>query len=342
MKKTAIFITILFAATGIHSYAQGCMEPSSDEGVSVIGYLQPEYQLHETTEGWTNSFAFRRARLGVTGNIPYDFSYYAMVDFSRFMPDSPYLLDAFVSYNRFPFAHITLGQYKPPFTQELQTACHKLHTINRSKVVDELALPNRDQGLMVWGKFASDIVSYNVALMNDFRRGYYDENNNKSVVGRVVIQPWDAFRFGGSFRRGITGKESDNMNTKTRFAGEMQVDWKGFLLQAEYVWGEDTGSYTTGGGCDGSPIEIHEGPITRSGMYAMLLYMTPWNLQPVVKFETYNDDLSKANNLQTITTFGFNYFFNDWTRVQINYAYRAEQAEEIPNDCLLVQVQVSF
>ncbi len=340
MKKITLIILVLGSIGLGNLFAQGCMEPASDEGVSVIGFIQPEYQMIEKSDGWTNSFAFRRARIGVTGNVPYDFSYYAIVDFSKFMPDAPFLLDAFVSYNRFSFARITLGQYKPPFSQELSTACHKLHTIQRSKVVNELALPNRDQGLMVWGSLASNVINYNVAVMNGYRRGFFDENNNKDIVGRVVVQPWDVFRFGGSFRKGITGSQSDN--TKTRFAGEMQIDWKGFLLQAEYIWGKDTGSYTTGGGCDGTPIEIHEGPITRSGMYAMLLYMTPWNLQPVVKFESYNGDLSQDNNLETAVTGGINYFFNDWTRLQINYSYRAEQANEVRNDWVLVQMQVSF
>ncbi len=340
MKKITLFLMMLFFLGTVQMFAQGCMEPASDEGVSVIGFLQPEFQMHETADGWNNSFAFRRARIGVTGNIPYDFSYYAIVDFSKFMPDAPFLLDAFISYNRFSFAKITLGQYKPPFSQELSTACHKLYTINRSKVVNELALPNRDQGLMVWGSVLDSKINYNVALMNGYRRGFYDENNNKAIVGRVTIQPWEVLRFGGSFRKGVTGSASDN--DVTRFAGEVQLDWKGFIMQAEYIWGEDTGSYTTGGGCDGTPIEIHEGPITRSGMYAQLLYMTPWNLQPVVKFETYDGDTTADNNLETIITAGVNYFFNDWTRFQINYSYRAEEANEIPNDCLLVQMQVTF
>lgn len=340
MKKITLFLMGLFLLGAVQTFGQGCMEPSSDEGVSVIGFLQPEFQMKETSDGWTNSFAFRRARLGVTGNVPYDFSYYFMVDFSRYMPDSPYLLDAFITYNRFSFAKFTIGQYKPPFSQELNTACHKLYTIQRSKVVNELALPNRDQGLMMWGSFAKSIVNYNVAIMNDYRRGFYDENNNKAFVGRVTIQPWDFLRFGGSFKTSVTGSNSDN--DVTRYAGELQVTWKGLLLQAEYIWGEDTGSYTTGGGCDGTPIEIHEGPITRGGMYAILGYMTPINLQPIVKFETYDPDTSDGSQFETAFTGGLNYFFNDWTRLQVNYSYRAEGDNEVPNDCFLVQMQINF
>ena len=72
------------------------------------------------------------------------------------------------------------------------------------------------------------------------------------------------------------------------------------------------------------------------------MYMTPWRVQPVVKFELFDKDKDVEDNSEYITTFGVNYFFNDWTRLQVNYRYRAEMAGEIPNDALLVQVQVKF
>jgi hypothetical protein len=317
------------------------MEAKSEEGVSVVGYLQPQYEMLQTPDdGWKNGFTFNRARIGVVGNIPYDFSYYAVIDFSRFKPQSTYLLDAFITYSRFSFARITLGQFKPPLSQELNTPCHRLHTIERSKVVNELALPDRDMGIMVWGSFLESKVSYNLAVMNGFQRNFFDENRQKDVVGRLVIQPMELIRFGGSFRRGITGAASDNL--KTRYAAEMQLKWRDILFQAEYIHGKDTGSYTTGGGCDGSPIEIHEGPVERDGMYAMLMYMTPWRIQPVVKYEFFRDDLSIENNFDHIITYGINIFPNDWTRIQVNYLYRSETLEEIPNDAFLVQLQVEF
>ena len=40
-------------------------------------------------------------------------------------------------------------------------------------------------------------------------------------------------------------------------------------------------------------------------------------------------------------TFGANYFFNEWTRLQINYKYNFEEtfAAEIPNDMFMIQLQ---
>ncbi len=338
MKRSVFFLLVSLFPLLVRG--QGCMEPKSEEGVNLGGYLQPQYELIQNKDGWKNGFTFNRARLVVMGNVPYDFSYYAMVDFSRFKPQATYLLDAFITYSRFPFAKVTLGQFKPPLSQELNTPCHKLHTIQRSRVVNELALPDRDLGLMVWGSFLDKKVSYNLAVMNGYQRNFFDENPQKDLVGRLLIQPVEMIRFGGSFRRGVTGANSDNL--KTRLAAELQIEWKDLLLQAEYIYGKDTGSYTTGGGCDGTPIEIHQGPVERDGMYAMIMYMTPWRLQPVVKYEFYRDDISIADNIDHTITYGINYFFNDWTRLQINYLYRSEKLKEVPNDALLVQLQIEF
>jgi hypothetical protein len=70
--------------------------------------------------------------------------------------------------------------------------------------------------------------------------------------------------------------------------------------------------------------------------------MTPWNLQPVLKLETWDPDTDVDDNSESIMTFGFNYFLNDWTRLQLNYLYKAEDQEEISNDELLMQLQVKF
>ena len=54
--------------------------------------------------------------------------------------------------------------------------------------------------------------------------------------------------------------------------------------------------------------------------------------------------MNEDDHLEQITTFGFNYFFNEWTRLQVNYLYKAEESanSEIANDALLVQLQVVF
>ena len=72
------------------------------------------------------------------------------------------------------------------------------------------------------------------------------------------------------------------------------------------------------------------------------MYMTEWNLQPIIKYENFDLDTDTENNAENVITFGFNYFFNDWTRLQMNYLYKVEEGTEISNDEILMQLQVKF
>ena len=92
------------------------------------------------------------------------------------------------------------------------------------------------------------------------------------------------------------------------------------------------------------PIEINLSvdmtSITNSDIDNKLLKGT---LENVLKSEEFfdTDNAIDDNNLY-MYTFGVNYFFNDWTRLQVNYQYKAEKGAEIPNDAILVQLQVKF
>ncbi|MBT3755776.1 MAG: hypothetical protein HOG24_05800, partial [Candidatus Cloacimonetes bacterium] len=111
MKRLILFFTVVFLSIPFLTFAQGCMEASSDEGVNVVGYLQSQFEYQFNEEDNENSFTFNRARMGLVGNIPYDFSYYIMFEFSQFQ-NGPYLLDGFITYSRLaPWASISMGQF---------------------------------------------------------------------------------------------------------------------------------------------------------------------------------------------------------------------------------------
>ncbi len=72
------------------------------------------------------------------------------------------------------------------------------------------------------------------------------------------------------------------------------------------------------------------------------MYMTDLGLQPVIKYESFDPNTDADDDVENIITFGVNYFFNDWTRLQLNYLYKSEQGNEIVNDEFLMQLQVKF
>ena len=354
------FIAILIMSFSVQfSFAQGCEDPGEGDGINMFGYIQPtyEYKFLGKDFGFTkdvdkSGFYFQRARLGVLGNIPYDFTYYFMMEFS---PERGVgINDAFVTYNRFgPYFKVSLGLFKSPFSMEQLHACHKLYTIHRSKVVDELAGPIRDMGIMflggtgdkkLFGLKTKNIIGYQFAIMNGEGRNIADNDNRKTYIGRLTLHPFDFISLGTSYRysnfpAAVASKTEDDYATRTGF--DIKLEYKNFIATAEYIKGVDVGSYTTGGGCSGEPLEIHEGSVNRKGYYAMLLYKTPWNFEPVVKYESYDPNLDSDNDIQNSLIVGFNYFFNEWTRLQLNYYYNAEETGQVehPNDMLLIQVQ---
>jgi len=347
MRKYLILLILLSFLAPAASMAQGCMESTSDEGVSVVGYVQPQWTFDEASGDNENTFHFDRARIGFIGSIPYDFSYYVMAELSP-TKNGPYLLDAFITWKRLgPYANITFGQFKSPFGLELSTPCQSLHTINRSLAVSELASPFRDLGVMIYGGTSfglrdSDFLSWKLAFTNGKGMNNLDNNKFKDIVARVIVTPWDFLNIGGSYKYG-KALNSGQENKLIRFGGDISVEKYNFLFQAEYIGGTDDGFKLEGGGCGQDPTIVpFDGKINKQGFFVMLLYKTPWELQPVFKYGNYDSDSDLPNTMKNTYTYGINYFFNDWTRLQINYVYNDYIGINIPNNLFMVQLQAKF
>ena len=380
MRKILLLTVAFIFSFSFFSKGQGCAEPASD-GVNVFGYIQPEWNFNFTKDAENNientsGFYMRRARLGVMGKIPYDFSYYALAEFSPFISKAgeggfAYMLDFFVTYDRFgPYFKVSLGQFKSPFGLELTTPCFALHTIYRSTVVATLAQPFRDIGLMfsggtgdvqIFGLKNPGLIKYTLAITNGTGLNKLDNNLSKDITARLVLAPWEFVSVGGSYRTGKQLFEEDKDDDgqidisetvdRDRWGVDVQFDFFNFLVQGEYIHGYSGGYVPKDGGCGGT-VWV-PGDAKSDGYWAMILYnIEAWNLQPVLKYETYDPDMSKPdtdpdNYRRSTITFGLNYFPNDWTRVQINYRYNTEsssssdisQYNEYPNDGLIVQIQ---
>jgi hypothetical protein len=319
-------------------YAQGCAEPSSEEGVNVFGFIQPQYSLNIEDGGdYDNTFSFKRARIGVMGNIPYDFSYYVVLETSAFINDDPYLMDAFISYKRFKWAKASIGSFKSPIGLEVNTSCSGLHTVYRSEVSDQIVAPQRDLGLLLSGGEKDGKFQYFLGIMNGTGLGKKDNNNFKDVLSRVIIRPVEAVAVGGSYR---FAKPSGNGEDRHTVMGELDVRMGKFMFQGEYIYDQGDYDRSAGGGCGSDPLVLGE---KRHGAWAHLMYNREGIFQPIIKAEFFDPDMDADGDFRTIYTGGFNYFFNDWTRLQINYRYKDLEGESsyAPHE-FVAQLQVKF
>ena len=351
-------VVILFFGFAIDTNAQGCMGGGSD-GVSLKGFIQPQFNYNlNGTDADGNSldeahFNFNRARLGVVGSIPYDIEYYFFAEMSAFKTPqaTPHLLDAFVSYTRFgTWAKISFGQFKTPFSLEQNTGCSGLYTVNRADVVNQLAGPQRDMGVTVSGGNDTTILKYSVGAFNGAGMNVLDNNINKEIVARLVFNLTDFLHIGGSFRMGKTNPTdpTEDFNDIYRYGGELLFNYKGIRLQGEYIMGQDE-LYSASrvpiyGGCGGivGYDTKQTGTYTKGGYVVMLSYMTPWMIEPVVKFDSYDPDYAIDNNHTNNLTVGINYFVNDYSRVQINYVNVMESGTSVTNDVIILQLQAKF
>ncbi|MFK5958222.1 MAG: porin [Lutibacter sp.] len=344
--KIIILFSIFFALQFNTTFAQGCEDDTpatattgvpSTSSSTVFGYIQPQYNNYFTDQG-ENTFNFKRARLGVRGRVNRSFSYYFVLETSAFIGGGDaYLLDAFVTYDKNKWAKISLGSFKQPFGREVTTACHSLTTIDRSIVADQLVAPQRDMGLMVLGGSNKTKFKYAVALMNGRGLGVKDNNEKKDVIGRASYQVLDFMNVGASFRYGYPNNENDD---RTTYGIDASVKYKDLTVQGEYIYDEGDYNRAAGGGCGSEPLELGE---KRDGAYIMASYNINEKIQPVFKYEYFDQDTDlKKIGYQERMTIGLNYFFNKKTRLQINYQANIETHINIDNDALLMQMQIRF
>lgn len=352
------------------SNAQGCMDDDGDDGdgAKIFGFIQPQANFKILDkDGLTGDkneagFYFNRARIGVKGNIPYDFSYYFVTEFAPIQNKSlgggATICDAFITYKRFaPYLKISVGQFKTQISAEQIQGCHKLYTINRSLPVSSIAGPVRDMGIIFTGSIDTllgsnlkDLFGYTIGIMNGTGRNVLENNLKKDFTARLTIKPLNFLTLGGNYRSGelliVNDDGTENIASRKTFGADLTFKHNNIFLQGEYLFANNEGKSIIGGGCGGDPVITEASD--QNGFFVMAAYMTPWNLQPVVKYETFDPDVDALATShvysQDILTFGLNYFFNDYTRVQLNYLYKAEEDANVeqPNDEILLQFQIVF
>lgn len=349
--KTRILIIVAFIFAVNFSFAQGCEDDAAPTGtasgvpstssITFFGYVQAQYSSEFLQPETTSLFHFKRARFGVRGRINRSFSYYASLEASDFVSSdgNPYLLDAFITWDKHEWTKISMGSFKQPFGRDVTTACHSLTTIERSMVANQLVVPQRDYGVMLLGGSSKTKFRYSLAFMNGTGIGVKEDNNKKKdIIGRATYQLFDFVNIGASFRYGYPTNNDDD---RTTYGVDALVSYNKLTVQGEYIY--DEGAYNLGadGGCGAAPLELS--PNGRQGAYVMAAYKVTDKLQPVLKYEFFDADKDvKVFGYQEMFTVGINYFFHKKVRLQVNYQAKDVNGNSKDHNALLAQVQVRF
>ena len=350
------------------TYTSGSATPDADGFVfnsailSLKGNLQKDYE-----EG---------------KNVDYVIGLQAAATAYNFQPTDAYLqYSIFPSLdNQKPLLYVQFGQQKKPFGLEATTTEDKQPAINSAIFAGSkgLNLSQRDIGILVRGDLAPAVdigysyriplIEYSIGLFNGSGPNTLDTNRSKDVVARVVLNApveYDSdFRglsFGSSYANGnqdLTLKNATvlpGQGSRIRYGQDISYVSSPIGFTAEYAIGQDEQALS-----GTNQATLIKNSIRSKGYTLTLFYewgeqflknfrsqdrlddWWPKTYQPFVRLDRWDPNTSVANNETQIITVGFNVFFAQTTKFQVNYSLTDNKATNIKQKDLNLQFQYGF
>lgn len=309
------------------------------ERITLEGYLQLGYTYDDLESNKTNTFDIKRAILMARGKITDRWSCYFMFS----LANSPRILEAYTEYHFLPGLSVRLGEFKTMYTIENPMSPSLLELINvNSQATNYLAGYNgsdplygshtgRDLGIMIYGDLFKKLFSYKLAVMNGQGINLKDGNNQKDIVGNLLITPLKEFSFGGSFIKGkghavATSAVNPDIRTgdnytRNRWAVSAKLTTKPLDLRTEYLAGKD-------------------GKVKSEGYYATASIHVLSKLDVIASYDYLNKNKA-TDNKQTNYVAGLQWWFYPKCRLQVQYTYCNRYKAEKSN-LLQTQIQVRF
>jgi phosphate-selective porin len=161
--------------------------------LAIGGFIQAHAEFGDSPDARfaaADRFLLRRARLGVKGTFAEHFDFVVQADFgnnsiSGINAYRAQLTDCAITWNRYPLATITAGQFKTPYGYEQLMSDTKNPFVERSLPNDQLTL-GRQVGAMVSGAALEKRLNYSAALFNGNGANNGGNDNDQFLyVGRV-------------------------------------------------------------------------------------------------------------------------------------------------------------
>lgn len=291
--------------------------------IKLGGWAQTRYT---NAVGSTNPLELRRARLAVDGSLAPRVAYKMEIDVVR----SPALLDARLDYAPRPYAKVTVGQFKIPFSQENLDSDRDIIFIERSLVGLSL-VPGRDtsnNGRDIGAQLAGNVArgdgrplfDYAVGVFNGAGINRRDDNRRKDLGARIVIHPFSGLSLAGDYYSGASGEKE---LSRERAGVELAYVRKPYSLRAEYIWG-------------------HDGAVRKYGWYSQFVYRFRPKWEALARFDTFDPKRHAGKDVTNTYLFGVNWYLLNWVKLQANYGVVDEEARTNLTNLFLSQVQFQF
>lgn len=308
------------------------------ERITLSGYAQVGYTYNDAN-GPDNTFDVKRIIFMADAKITNQWSCYFMYDFAG----GGNLLEVYTDYKFLPQLTARLGQFKTPYTIENLISPSTVELINCfSMPVCYLAAINgsdnlcastggRDIGMMIYGDlFKNNLLTYKLALMNGQGINVKDKNNQKDVVGYLMVNPTKWLSVGGSFIKGKGYAMADSHQTdikagenytRNRWSAGAVLTASKASLRTEYMAGKD-------------------GSLDTNGFYATGCAQIVPKLEVIASFDYFNRN-TETGDKQSNYIAGLQYWFYPKCRIQAQYTRQEPKLGEGSN-LLQAQIQVRF
>ena len=321
MKKIVLLllVSLLFVST------LPAFETSTDTAqpfpkLKFTGFGRVRYTVDATT-GKPDGFAIAQGRFGVSGDISDLFSYTFSLEGTNADPENKKMVyDLYIDTALIRNFKIRLGQFKYPFGLEQTTPDADLELINKAEVVNNLVKPTRDIGVQVSRELPVPWLrpAVTVALVNGSGSNGDDENNRKTFIGRLTLNPLNGLTAGASYYDGTTG----TADKKTRGGCELKYENNRLLAKGEYIFGKDKA-------------------VSKAGYYLTLGYTVLPGTVVLFRYDWWNANQDLTDLDVSRLTFGVNYFFSKSVLLRTNYELKTEKPS-VKNNIFMVQMQVKF
>ena len=281
-----------------------------------------------------------------------------------------------------PYLYFLFGQQLKPFGLEAQTTEDQRPTAGLATFTSALGLSARDVGIQLKGDllpvvdlaytYRVPLIQYNLALFNGGGYNVADTNRSKDILARVVLNaPVDynsdfrGLSIGSSY---YTGHQDLALNTtgalisggsgkgsKIRYGQDIAYVASPVGFTAEYAVGEDERALSGTSLANAVKSTIQSRGYTVTFFYqwgeqflkqvrnqSRLDDWWPTTYQPFIRFDHWDPDTSVANNESTVLTYGFNFFFAQTTKLQLNYTVTDNKLINKKENQFIAQFQYAF
>jgi phosphate-selective porin/uncharacterized coiled-coil protein SlyX len=318
------------------------------------GLLQGQYLAGN--ESVRDSFRIRRAELKFTGEINPQVKWTFMIDLAKAISvsntfatingqsvltntsvnqSSRIFQDGYITLNYIKNVSVDIGQFKLPLSFEGVQSATRLETIERAMFLSDRARGGglgdvRDIGVMARGSFKKQL-EYQIGMFNGVGESHndVDKNDQKTVVGRMVLKPAfvKGLQFGGS--GAFTGATRIDRPRKERLGAELYYIRGPWTVKSELMTGKDA--------------DLH-----RIGYYGLLAYKINPKVEAVFRYDTFDPDRRRensfANAIERDYVVGVNYFISENNvKLQFNYLRKTFNNDIVPaRNLFLINLQTAW